>query len=252
MAGSLDCNCEFSFALTVLGLTGRQRSSSRVLTAGTRLHLDGALGPCLGSGFWKPCCGLLQLKSPCPSCSEPMTDFRPTLGPGSSNSLPCGLSLWSGLLWLFPLGVKIYIHIYISTLFKDSFLHRLYKECTHLPLRSEITSLQILLLCPQANGFPTVPLTRILHAEGIGLGSAGSSWVGDLVMNPSTHRSCEGLRSSSRSSGDRLSRLEQWLCSPDFSARKREEDVLSQCSRSSWMCHLLCWSSLVCPHPAMQ
>ena len=117
-----------------------------------------------------------------------MTDFRPTLGPGSSNSLPGGLSLWSGLLWLFPLGVKIYIYlyiyIYISTLFKDSFLHRLYKECTHLPLRSEITSLQILLLRPQANGFPMVPWARILHAEGIGLGSAGSSWVGDLWWTP--------------------------------------------------------------------
>ena len=150
--------------------------------------------------------------------------------------------------------MDIYIYIYISTLFKDSFLHRLYKVCTHLPLRSEITSLQILLLCPQANGFPVVPWACILPAEGIGPGSAGSSWVGDLVMNPSTHCSCEGLRSSSRSSGERLSRLEQWLCSLGFSARKREGQMMSssQCSRSSWMRHLLGWSSLVCPHPAVQ
>ena len=159
-------------------------------------------------GVWGP-------KAPAHLAQSPWLIFRPTLGPGSGNFLPSGLSLWSGLLWLFPLGVRIwiYIDIYISTLFKDSFLHRLYKVCTHLPLRSEITSLQILLLCPQTNGFPVVPWACILPAEGIGPGSAGSSWVGDLVMNPSTHCSCEGLRSSSRSSGERLSRLEQRLCS---------------------------------------
>ena len=133
-------------------------------------------------------------------------------------------------------------NIYISTLFKDSFLHRLYKVCTHLPLRSEITSLQILLLCPQANGFPWSPEHASCMQRELVLGQQGLPGWGTWWWTPA------------HTAPVRLSRLEQWLCSPGFSARKREGQRMSssQCSRSSWICHLLGWSSLVCPHPAVQ
>ena len=138
VAGSLDCNCKFNFTLTVLGLTGKQRSSSRVLTAETWLHLDGALGPALAPGFRRPAVasssctpplrwGVWGPKSPVHPAQSPWLIFRPTLGPGSGNSLPSGLSLWSGLLWLFPPGVRIYI----SPLFLKILFSTVFTKCAH-------------------------------------------------------------------------------------------------------------------------